>query len=243
MKKLILLMMAAVSLAPAAFAKYETDNEDGGFGIKGGVGLSTIYFKDQDDNFKDLKTKINVAGFLDLSYEIRLHKVFALEPGVVVAVKGAKRELVVPISEDKIKFTTNLQTVDIPLHLKFYIGDHFNIYTGPYVSFITSAFGRYVRRDKDGKKLEDETGVNIMKDKYKDVDGNRPYKRVDAGINLGLEFVTKKGFIVGGRVNQGFIDLTNDDYKGYIGSDAFIFPGDGKWAGNTAFQVYIGGRF
>jgi hypothetical protein len=39
------------------------------------------------------------------------------------------------------------------------------------------------------------------------------------------------------------MDLTNDDYKGYIGTDAVVFPGDDKWVGNTGVHVNAGFRF
>ncbi len=233
----------AMLLAFTSFAKYETTNEDGGFGIKGGIGLSNIYYKNADATYTTGKNKITIAGMIDLSYEHRFNKVFAIEPGVAIAFKGGAREFNNNLNGEIYRFDLHTQTIDIPLHAKFYIGDHFNLYTGPYVSFVTGAWGKFTRFNNENNKVSEQKGVNIMQDKYADANGNKAFNRVDAGMNFGLEYISTKGLIIGARLSQGFLDVTNNNYKGYIGSDAIVLPGDNKWAGNTMFQTYVGIRF
>jgi hypothetical protein len=53
------------------------------------------------------------------------------------------------------------------------------------------------------------------------------------GLNAGVEFVSNGGFGVGARFQQGFMDLTNDDY----------ITSDNKNVRNTGIQIYGVVRF
>jgi hypothetical protein len=236
--------MVAVGSVHAQDNSSSDYSDKSGFRLQGGVGISTLYFKNQDDNYDNLKTKIKVGGFAGVGYEKRFGKVFALQPELNYVNKGSKREFTDPPNGGQMsKVKLNMHMLEVPVLAKFYIGDNFNIYVGPAFSFLLGAKNKSTFFNPAGEKIGDDQSVNIMKDKYADADGNHYFNRFDVGLNAGLEFVTNKGFFVGGRIDQGFMDLTNDDYKGYVGTDAIIFPGDDKWVGNTGVQVMAGFRF
>ena len=245
MKKLILMMLVMVAVFTVhAKETGSSDNSDkSGFRIHGGVGISTMYFSDQDNNYDNLKTKIKVGGFVGAGYEFRIGSVFALQPELNYANKGAKRIFDNPLNSEHVKLTINMHTLELPILAKFYIGDHFNIYAGPYISYLVAAAVKSKFYNTSDVKTSEDKSVNIMKDNYKDVNGNSYFKRFDVGLSAGLEFVTDGGFFVGARINQGFVDLTNNNYNGYVGTGAIIFKGDNKWVGNTGVQVMAGFKF
>ncbi|MCB9034485.1 MAG: PorT family protein [Chitinophagales bacterium] len=233
MKKLLSLL---VIMQLVVFGVKAGDN-DGGFGIKGGVGLTSILMG-EDNSYNDVRNKMKVGGFAAFSYEKRFGDVFALDIEAGYANKGVRTSGTVPLTNEKLIFKVNTHQVEVPISMKFYIGDNFNINIGPYASFITAARAKLTHEDANGDVVDEKKGVNMMSKDYEDADGNNLYNRFDLGANLGLEFISNKGIGVGARINQGFMDLINDDYAGYFGTDAIIPAGDNKWSANTGIQVY-----
>jgi hypothetical protein len=238
MKKLLVIMMVFLAFSMPVQAK-----ENSGFRIQGGIGFSTMYYSPDANSYRDIKKKAKVAGFVGVGYELRVAKIFAIQPEINYLNRGAVREFTNILTNQRVKMTMNLHTIEIPILLKLCFGKHFNIYSGPYIGFNLAASAKSNFYDASGKEIGQNKGVNIMKSKYNDVDNNKAYKRVDVGVDLGLEVVIVKGFFIGARVTQGFLDLTNDKYKGYVGSDAVILPGDGRWVGSTSANLYTGYRF
>jgi hypothetical protein len=235
MKKLFVITLACLS----CIAARAQDNS--GFRIQGGFGLASMNFGKIANSYDDLKTKIKPGGFVGIGYERRLVKFFAIQGEVNYLNRGAKREFttLIPDPDQRVRLVLGLHTIQIPVQLKFYIGDHFNLYAGPYVGFNVAASVRSKMYSLNGELMSEEKGENIMSSKYKDADGDKPLKTVDFGMDFGLEAVILKGFFVGGRVTQGFIDQTNNDYNGYPG----IVPGDNKSVLNTSANLYAGYRF
>lgn len=145
------------------------------------------------------------------------------------------------ILNNKITLKTNIFTVDVPVSAKIYFGDNFNIYAGPYFSYIFGARLKSEVVNSNGQKTTDES-EDWFSDNFRDGKGNYPLNRFDAGINLGLEFVTNNGFGVGARFNQGFMDLTNNDYNKVIIPGVIELNSD-KRATNTGIQIYALIRF
>ena len=241
MKASKLFLAALFSVGVASIATAEDGDNPGGFGIKGGVGFSTISFGNPSESGLELKNSNNswkLGGLLGVSYEARMGKMFALDIEALLANKGVKRTESVPnaLIDANYELKTNLYTVDIPISAKFYFGDNFNVYLGPYFSYI---LGANVKSSGsiNGNSQSKETN-NWYGDDYKDANGNTPLKRFDVGANLGLEFVTNGGFGVGARFQKGFVDLTNNDYRGTISNDGWLPGGDNKFVSNTGIQVY-----
>jgi hypothetical protein len=205
---------------------------DGGFGLKGGIGLSTLSIENQQA--KDAKNNLKVGGMLGVTYEKRFGDgTFALDIEALLANKGSQQKATILNSD--LTFKSNIITIDVPVSFKIYLGDNFNFYAGPYFSYLLGANLR--TESKNGSNTSSNESDNWYDDKFKDNNGNLPLNTFDAGINVGLEFVTNKGFGVGARLNQGFVDITNDDYN------KVIFPGilelnSDKNTFNTTLQIY-----
>jgi hypothetical protein len=246
MKKIItfgLMALATVTSMFTANAQSSASYSTSGFGIKGGLGFSTIHYKDAEDRYENLDNKITPAANVDFTYEHRFGKVFAIEPGVSFQLKGGSREVNIPLTSRTLKMNTHYQTIDIPVNAKFYLGDNFSLYAGPFVSFTTAAWANIKTFNGEGTKVDDFNSVNLMKDKYADDNDNKVMSRVDAGVLAGLEYTTDRGVIVGAKYTQGLTDISNDSYKGYVGSDALILAGDNKFVRNNQFAAYVGFRF
>jgi hypothetical protein len=214
---------------------------DGGFGLKGGVGFSSINI--ENNSFEDARNSLKLGGLLGVSYEKRFGDGrFALDIEGLIANKGSQQKEEVSFGNNTLKYTlkTNIFTVDVPVSAKIYFGDNFNIYLGPYVSYI---FGARLKSEvvNNGNKTTDES-KDWFSDDFKDGNGNYPLNRFDAGVNLGLEFVSNNGFGIGARFNQGFMDLTNNDYNKVIIPGVIELNSD-KRATNTGIQLYAILRF
>jgi hypothetical protein len=211
---------------------------DGGFGLKGGIGLSSINI--DNSSLSDAKNTMKLGGLLGVSYEKRFGDGrFALDIEGLIANKGSQQKD--EVLNNKVTLKTNIFTVDVPVSAKIYFGDNFNIYAGPYVSYIFGARLKSEVVNSNGNKTTNESD-DWFGEEFKDGNGNFPLNRFDAGVNIGLEFVTNKGFGVGARFNQGFMDITNDDYNKVIIPGIIELNSD-KRATNTGIQIYALIRF
>jgi len=201
-------------------------DEPGGFGVKGGVGFSTLSL--EEDNANDMKNRMKIGGMVGFSYEAFLgdNDKFALDVEALLANKGVQQKSTLLGQDITTILKTNLYTVDVPVSFKFYPIENLNIYVGPYYSFIAAAQFRTITKTNDDKKKED--GENWFKEENKDSNGEYFMNRHDVGLNGGVEFVTDGGFGIGARFQKGFMDLTNDDY----------ILNDGKRVTNTGIQLY-----
>lgn len=240
--KLVLTGLLTLGLTTLVTARDRDGDNPGGFGIKGGVGLSTISFGDPRDSEVELKNDKNtwkLGGLAGISYEARMGRVFALDIEALFTNKGVKRteSFSNALLDANYELKTNLFTIDVPVLAKFYFGDNFNIYAGPYFSYILGANVK-TSGSVNGVSQSKESN-NWYGNDYKDANGELPLKRYDIGANIGLEFVSNGGFGVGARFQKGFVDLTNDDYRGSITSnDGWLPMGDNKFVSNTGIQIY-----
>lgn len=232
-KSILLAGILSAGVLTVAQAKGDGDNP-GGFGLKGGVGLSNLSFGNDDPNATNYKNAMKIGGMLGVSYEKRIGNSFAIDGELLFANKGNRQTFDLPGNNNSGVLKNNIFTVDVPISAKFYIGDNFNIYAGPYASFIVG--GRLVTKTTVNGKESKSESEDYFSDDFK-VDGEYPLNRFDFGANVGLEFVTNGGFGVGARFQKGFMDLTNDNYR------PLGIANDGKNVTNTGIQVYALIRF
>lgn len=228
--------LLAFTITFIGLASFASAQNDGGFGLKGGIGLSTLSIENQQA--KDAKNNLKLGGMLGVTYEKRFGDgTFALDVEALLANKGSQQKDKGTILGQDYALTlkSNIITIDVPVSFKVYLGDNFNFYAGPYFSYILGANLKSVY-EQNGKKTTDESD-NWFGDDFKDANGNLPLNRFDAGVNVGLEFVTNKGFGVGARLNQGFVDLTNNDYSKVIIPGVIELNSDKKTF-NTTLQIY-----
>ena len=153
--------------------------------------------------------------------QYRFNNKFSIAPEVVFAAQGAKRdgvELISPTEYFDVVYADNLNYINVPVMLKFYVCPSLSIDFGP------------------------QLGINVYhKCTVKGKDGHKDYKKtydtdaqsVDFGIGLGLTYNITKDVFVQGRYTMGLTDA----YEKFLGA---TYPINSK---NGNAQIAIGYRF
>lgn len=128
----------------------------------------------------------------------------SIQPELSYSVKGTNFK---PLTE---KQSLNMNYLDLLLPVAFKLGS-IDIQVGPFASFLISKPDYTVYTDS-----------KIVVDAY---------KKIDAGLTGGLSYNFNK-MMIGLRYNQGFVDVTNDSARPFLGS--------GK---NAVGQISLGYRF
>lgn len=180
----------------------------GGFGVKGGLAISTIGL--ETESAGNQKNRMRLGGTGGISYEVATEKSFAFDVEAIYDLRGTKEE-----KNGGITYKNYVHYLSMPLSFKFYIGDVFNVNFGGYAGY---AIGGKIKGEADSPLGEAALKLFLGEDMqipYKDLDdsqGDEYLNKLDAGIHAGLEFVSKKGIGVGGRFSKGLVDITNDDH-------------------------------
>ena len=86
----------------------------------------------------------------------------------------------------------NMDYITLPIMLKVYVVQGFNIEVGPYISYLLGV-------------SPSSTVIDGAQIKLSDLEGG-----MDAGIGMGLGFETKAGFTVGARYSLGLSDVADN---------------------------------
>lgn len=144
-------------------------------GAKGGVNLANIVGDDPD---WDLRTSFH----LGLVAEIPLSEKFYFGPEVLYSSQGSKNEGVEIF---------NLDYIQIPMMVKYYVSQGLNIEAGPQIGFlISSEVNSFV------------VGSNVDLKDY--------LSTFDYGVNFGLGLKWVNGFFFQGRYNLGLANIWDD---------------------------------
>lgn len=177
-------------------------------GFKAGVNLANIHGEDAENN--KMLIGFHVGGFATIPFGN-----LAFQPELLISTRGAKYD----DGNEDVDESINLMYVDIPLLLKFYFTDNINLHVGPQVGFNLSA--KY--------KLDPEP------DNYDD-DASEFYESLDLGADLGLEFDSDMGFVVGARYYYGLISVY-EEFEMPVAGGTETIEYDIK---NNMIQVYFG---
>jgi hypothetical protein len=139
--------------------------------------------------------------------EYRFTNKFSIAPEVVFAAQGGKYDverdvLGVPF---EVKETDNVNYINVPVMLKFYVVPALSIDFGPQVGFNVYSKNTWEAKvaDEGGKHTED------MKDFT---------KSVDFGLGLGLTYNITNDVFVQGRYTMGLTDVFDYDHSGKNGN-------------------------
>lgn len=193
------------------------------FGIRGGLNLASVLFKDDSGKYSEYSMKAGFHGGLTFQYDFS--DAIALETGVMLESKGWSDKYESSMFVFKIKF--NPLYIDVPITIKasYALSDNFRMF---------GVFGPYIGLGVGGKTIVKETPPEHVETERIDIKwGNTKFEdsfqRFDAGLTFGagVEF---------GRIQVGvFYDLglvniaTNKD--------------DGRIIKNRALKVSMGYRF
>jgi opacity protein-like surface antigen len=208
MKKIILssLFFLAVSLTYAQKAK---------FGIKGGLNSSNFSGDTDDTDFKS-RFGFNLGAFAS----IKLSKKITLQPEILYSTQGAKASNVTMIIYDDILMNgdikVDLSYINVPVMVKYYVADKFNLEVGPQIGFLASA--------------ESSTQYNGYSETVnKDIKDS--FESVDFGLNFGAGYDFTKNVSAGVRYNLGLSNILKTE------------QGDNSKSQNSVFSLSVGYKF
>ena len=174
MKKFLFLVSFAALTVSAA-------NAQSGFGIRGGANFFNFGGSDVSEN-----DYTNRVGFHAGIYATILPEVpVSVEPGVFYSVKGSQ-------NDDGLDSRAVLDYVDVPVLVRFRIGEGFNLFAGPQISFLTNS------------KFEGEFGGSTLSFDTDEI------KSTDAGLVFGLGYNLPQGFNVQGSYDYGLTPIFKD---------------------------------
>lgn len=159
MKKNMIIMLILVAFGMNAFGQGIT------FGVKAGANFSNLKISfDSEGASPDGATSIYLGGLIDVGLSEKMH----FQPELLYSIEGAK--------------DADVSYVNIPLMLKYYLVEGFNIQAGPQVGILVDAEG-----GTDGLK-----GTNF-------------------GLNFGAAFEVVGGFFADARYNLGLSNIAEEE--------------------------------
>jgi len=164
-----------------------------------------------------MRQGFHVGGFLS----IPLANGFEFEPGVQYSQKGMVLEGRVPgdaaqFANAKVTLTNKAEYLDVPLLAKVYIGEGFNLFAGPQVSFLLS------------NKVNVNAGAFGFSAYNNDFEWQNSQRKVDVGMSAGAGYQFQNGLNLGGSYDMGLTTIDdNASYKSY----------------NHGFKASVGFRF
>jgi len=191
MKKIAIALMCTILATGAAMAQKQFT-----FGPK--VGVDYTHYWGEDVNHGG-QLNYQVGAFM----EYRFTNKFSIAPEVVFAAQGGKYE--VERLGVTLKETDNVNYINVPVMLKFYVAPALSIDFGPQVGF--NVYSKNTSEVKAGGE-----GGKITTD-MKDVT-----KSVDFGLGLGLTYNITSDVFVQGRYTMGLTDVFDYDHSGKNGN-------------------------
>ncbi len=181
MKRILFIVMIA-ALSVSAFSQAK-------FGVKAGLNIA----KGSGDAFEGLDSR--TAGVFGVFTKVGISESIAFQPELLYSMQGGKT------TQDGVDVTLKLDYINLPLMMKFYVGEGFSLNAGPQVGFLASA---KVKGEQDGNSAQGDV--------------KELYKGMDFGLNLGMGYETEIGLGFDVRYNLGLSDIPDvDDADGKNG--------------------------
>ncbi|MGY6560453.1 MAG: porin family protein [Nitritalea sp.] len=142
MKKVTILTVIALFFG-AVFSVQAQESRTG-IGVRGGANFFTFGGSDASNADYDNRVGFHAGAYATLG----LGQAFAIEPGVFYSIKGTQ-------NDDLINSRAVLGYVDVPVLARLYLGNAFNVFAGPQVSYLVNSrfegdlFGSSVGFDTD----------------------------------------------------------------------------------------------
>ncbi len=194
----------------------------GGYSVMGWQGETVKSFGDLLEYTNGNVTTKMRQGFHAGAYlSIPMGNGFEFEPGVQYSQKGMVLEGRVPgdvgtYTNAKVTLTNKAEYIDVPLLAKVYVGEGFNLFAGPQVSFLVS------------NKVNVNAGAFGFSAYNDDFEWQNSQRKVDVGAAAGAGYQFQNGLNISGSYDMGFTTIDdNADYKSY----------------NHGFKASVGFRF
>ena len=156
-----------------------------GIGIKAGVNLATISNNTTGISFSpEMKPDFHAGIFLNVNFGYQNQKpgLFGLQPEILYSRQGFA------VNGEKINF----DYITVPLMVKLYVYEGFNIELGPWVGYLLSVNPTSTSIDGNNIQLSDLKGGK------------------DVGIAAGIGYESGLGLVVGARYQYGLSDMAGN---------------------------------
>jgi len=189
------------------------------FGLKGGLNLSNMLDKDDDDTYSD-DYKMKPGFHIGATAEFPFSDMFSFETGLLLSTKGFKISDEETFDGDIFKYEgkTNLIYLDIPLTAKasFDLGGAklYGLF-GPYVGIGLSGKSKF-EFTFNGETEKEEVDIKWGSDEEKS-----NLKRLDFGLTMGAG-VEMSSIQIGLTYNLGLANLSPNTENGYKISNRVI---------------------
>ncbi|WNW01172.1 porin family protein [Tenacibaculum sp. HL-MS23] len=159
------------------------------FGIKGGLNLSNLTNFDKSFEDEVESESIRTSFHIGIYNEIKVTDRFSIQPEVVYSSQGVNNEA------NGIDGKVQLDYINIPVMLKFYLADSFYLEAGPQIGFL----------------VNDEIEVGAINFS----DNEDVFNKVDYSLDLGLGFKISENVSLNARYGFGLNGVfdSSDNYE------------------------------
>ena len=183
-------------------------------GVKAGLNIASLTF---DESELDSSSKTGfTAGIM---VEIPMAKNFSLQPEVLFSQQGTKSSFSDPdVANSNFKSTIELNYLNIPVMLKYYVIKGLSIQVGPQIGILLKANNKY---QDNFLGYENHESFNL-----KDYSTG-----IDTSVNFGLGYQFKDKFYADARYNISYSNVFKEgDVNHFINNDMK----------NRVFQISVG---
>jgi hypothetical protein len=206
-------MLVLCTLLLCAAVAAQTDKVK--IGVKAGLNISRLT---SDENQLDSSGKTGFTA--GLMAEIPLAKNFAIQPEVLYSQQGMKFSYSdVDVENSHYKSTIELNYLNIPVMLKYYVVKGLSVQAGPQIGILLKANNKY---QDNFLGYENQETFNLS-----------DYANgIDTSVNFGLGYQFKDKFYADLRYNISYSDIFKD-----ASANTYIINSDMK---NRVFQITVG---
>jgi hypothetical protein len=163
------------------------------YGPKVGFNVSHIFFSGDDtetlQEMSGMKISTHIGGFV----EIVFNEYFSVQPELLYTVKGARFR---DGADEEYKSAFVYKYITLPVIAKYYIKERISIEGGPYVSYLLSAKNVEINGLFSSNLGSEAAAIDLKGD----------MNTIDAGIALGVGYMTKSGFYFSTRYEFGLLN-------------------------------------
>ena len=183
-------------------------------GVKAGLNISSLTFDESE-----LRSSSKTGFTAGLMVEVPIAKNFSLQPELLYSQQGTKTSFFdQDVTNSNFKGTIELNYLNIPLMLKYYVIKGLSVQAGPQVGILLKANNKY---QDNFLGYENQESFNLKK--YS--------SGVDTSVNFGLGYQYKDKFYTDFRYNLSYSNVFKD------GDANYFINHDMK---NRVFQISVG---
>lgn len=224
MKKLFLIVALLICSIGITQNKSEAKvaSKDLKFGVKLGLNFSKLTDFDSGSSSISYRNGLNIGAYLNYKFSNK----FAFQPELIYTAQGVIEE---GISQGiKLKLTYRLDYIAVPLMIKYYASNQFNIEFGPQLAI-------NVKKQLEVKGNGQTLDYNLD-DFFNDNNIDAKTGTFDIALNFGVGYELKNGLNFGSRYSLGLIRV-------FDGSGVVDNSGNSQNIKNSVFTFGLGYTF